>query len=72
VWDFTGNAFDEGDAAAAWLEDVLGYPARLVRYGAAVRTASSEFGGEGMEVAFVDGFPVLVANEVCGGAESLA
>lgn len=31
-WGWTGNARDEGDAAAAWLSDALGLPVRLVRY----------------------------------------
>jgi hypothetical protein len=32
VWEWTGPAADEGDAAAAWLTSFLGRPARLVRY----------------------------------------
>jgi hypothetical protein len=32
VWEWTGSAADEGDAAAAWLSAFLGRPARLVRY----------------------------------------
>lgn len=32
VWDWSGVAADEGQAAAAWLTSFLGLPARLLRY----------------------------------------
>ena len=31
-WYWTGVARDEGDAAADWLSEAIGQPARLVRY----------------------------------------
>lgn len=32
VWEWTGSAFDEGDAAAQWFSNYLGKPGRLVRF----------------------------------------
>lgn len=32
MWEWKGQAHDEGDSAAAWLSDFLGRPVRLVRY----------------------------------------
>lgn len=94
VWEWTGTAADEGEAAAEWLTAFLGRPVRLVRYlgtldaaaadaaaalaaealvdggGAAgaegakqalSRAVDPEFVPWGSEVAFADGFPVLVA-----------
>ena len=74
---------DEGDAAARWLSTYLGLPVRLARYAGAAgaaappgadprrREVDPEWApaGSGAEVAFCDGFPFLLANEVgwvCG------
>jgi hypothetical protein len=72
------QGYDEGEAAAEWFSTFLGQPARLVRYAgddhpaaaAAAplaadptrRHANREFAPEGHEVAFADGFPLLVAS----------
>ena len=32
VWDWQGQACDEGDEAAEWISDVLGKRLRLLRY----------------------------------------
>ena len=32
VWEWQGDAEDQGDEAAAWLSAYLGRPARLLRY----------------------------------------
>ncbi|KAK2079622.1 hypothetical protein QBZ16_002017 [Prototheca wickerhamii] len=32
VWDWEGSGLDEGEEAAAWLTELLGKPARLVRF----------------------------------------
>lgn len=39
VWDWSGLAVDEGDAAAAWFTRYLGAEARLVRYAGEGRSA---------------------------------
>lgn len=32
MWEWTGNAADEGEDAASWFSALLGLPCRLVRY----------------------------------------
>jgi uncharacterized protein YcbX len=32
VWEWAGQALDEGDDAAAWFSDYLNWPCRLVRF----------------------------------------
>ncbi|PSC71196.1 PITH domain-containing 1 [Micractinium conductrix] len=75
VWDWSGTAADEGDAAAAWLSTYLGLPARLARYAGqagapgapatdpARRQVDLDWAEEGAETAFADGFPFLLASE---------
>jgi hypothetical protein len=70
---------DEGDAAAQWFTQYLGFPTRLLRYSGQAggpgsptadpqrRQVEPEWGladGASSEVAFADGFPYLLANEV--------
>eukprot|EP00877_Chromochloris_zofingiensis_P006088 jgi/Chrzof1/1732/Cz10g18280.t1 len=76
LWEWTGVAADEGETAAQWASQFVGYPCRLVRYlgshaptpqattavGPTARPTDPEFASGG-EVRFADGFPVLVATE---------
>jgi uncharacterized protein YcbX len=63
VWSSEGLLAEHcGDAPAAWLSTVLGFPCRLVRVGSAfVRPVTGERDGDVM--AFVDGFPFLATSE---------
>lgn len=77
VWEWTGDAADEGDVAAAWLSAFLGKPVRLVRYLGSTAAAEAAADGSapvvvrptdadfvpGGEVAFADGFPILLSSE---------
>lgn len=69
VWRDTCRAWDEGDAAAAWLRAHLGVDARLVRMHRDHRRLSVVEWTDGLlaENGFTDGFPILVISE-----ESLA
>ncbi|MGO9831040.1 MAG: MOSC domain-containing protein [Myxococcaceae bacterium] len=63
VWNDTCLALDQGDAAAAWFAQYLGLPHRLVRIGAGYERAVAEASyPAGAEVAFADGFPLLVLS----------
>jgi len=64
VWDDRLEACDAGDAAAAWLSQATGTPARLVRVAARhARRADRDYVGEReVPVAFADGFPLLVCS----------
>jgi uncharacterized protein YcbX len=75
VWEWSGVAADEGDEAAAWFSSYLDTPVRLVRHighsaasltppGRTVRPVDPEF-APGHEVKFADGFPVMIARQVC-------
>lgn len=65
VWDDVVQAFDMGALAAQWFSDLLGTPARLVRFDPEERRLSDAAwtGGVEAENAFSDGFPLLVANQ---------
>lgn len=65
VWRDDCDALDEGPAAAAWLSDFLGTPARLVRFDPAQRRLSNHewTRGADAENRFSDGYPVLVVSE---------
>lgn len=53
-----------GDAAAHWLQQVLGEPARLVHMDDSVqRAVDPDYGQPGDEVSFADGFPLLLLSE---------
>lgn len=65
VWNHACRAFDEGDAAAAWLSDCLGRRVRLARFDPAHRRASNrEWTGDIVALnRFSDGYPLLVISE---------
>lgn len=58
------EGLDQGEEAAAWVSEVLGEPARMVRTPATPdRQANPEFAGpDRVPVTFSDGFPILVCN----------
>ncbi len=64
VWRDEVKAYDMGALAAQWFSDFLGTPARLVRFDPEhKRLADPAWTGElAAEVAFADGFPLLVAS----------
>ncbi|MCZ2440232.1 MAG: MOSC N-terminal beta barrel domain-containing protein [Burkholderiales bacterium] len=64
VWRDEVKAYDMGALAAQWFSDFLGTPARLVRFDPEEkRLADRAWTGDvEAEVAFVDGFPLLVAS----------
>jgi uncharacterized protein len=64
VWDDELPAFDMGPLAAQWFTDFLGFPARLARFDPERRRLSNPkwTGTVQAEVAFADGFAVLVAS----------
>lgn len=68
VWDWTGEALDEGDEAAAWLSTILNPRSlRLVRFDErATRSVDAAF-APGHITRFSDGFPFLLV-----GAASVA
>lgn len=61
VWNHACHAFDEGDAAAAWLSGFLGRSVRLARFDPAHRRASNTEWTGGVEALnrFSDGYPIL-------------
>ncbi|GAQ87885.1 hypothetical protein KFL_003850060 [Klebsormidium nitens] len=64
VWEWAGQALDEGDDAAAWFSDYLDRPCRLVRFAPDVnkRDVDPTY-ASGYTTQFTDGFPYLVASE---------
>jgi uncharacterized protein YcbX len=64
VWKDSITALDQGNTAAAWLSEVLGTSARLLRIAPVLdRHANPAFAGTTpAPVSFTDGFPVLVVN----------
>lgn len=68
IWKDLCLATDQGDAASAWLSEVLRCKARLVRmHQDFKRQVDLEFSQNGDQVGFADGYPLLLASE-----ESLA
>eukprot|EP00884_Botryococcus_braunii_P010638 jgi/Botrbrau1/19576/Bobra.0035s0061.1 len=74
VWEWEGEAEDEGDEAADWFSDFLGKRCRLARYigkpgidavglDRTRRTLDPNWVPSGGETAFADAFPFLLANE---------
>ncbi len=65
IWRDTCKAIDAGDAAARWLEQVLGEPLRLVRFDPGFkRLADPTWTGEIEALArFVDEFPWLLISQ---------
>jgi uncharacterized protein YcbX len=56
VWEWSGSAHDQGDAAAAWLSSVTGSAVRLVRFPeAGERRVDVDYAGKGYLTAFSDG-----------------
>jgi uncharacterized protein YcbX len=64
VWKDGISALDQGDFAARWLTDVIGFAARLLRISPALdRHANVTYAGSTVApVSFADGFPILVCN----------
>ena len=63
VWKSTCLGIDAGDAAAAWLSDVLGEPLRLVRQDPAQpRHANTQYAPELTPVSFADAYPILMIS----------
>jgi uncharacterized protein len=64
VWKDNISALDHDDAAARWLTQALGFPARLLRLSPVLdRQANAAFAGTiRAPVSFADGFPILVCN----------
>lgn len=65
VWNHSCMAFDEGDAAAAWLKGVLGRPARLARFDPSHRRLSNREWTQNVEALnrFSDGYPILTISQ---------
>ena len=77
VWEFAGDAYDEGDDVAVWLSSFLGKSVRLVRYAphVAPRTVAPSWAARaspGAEAAFCDGFPLLFISAESVAAASAA
>lgn len=64
VWKSECLGIDAGDAAAAWLSDVLGEPLRLVRQDPArPRLANPDYAGpDPHPISFADAYPVLMIS----------
>lgn len=63
VWSDTVTARDAGDAAATWLEGVLGRPCRLVYMPEdCERPVDVAYARHGETVGFADGFPLLLIS----------
>ncbi len=65
VWGHETDALDCGDEAAQWFSDLVGLPARLVRFAPdRRRDCDPAFAGDsGAHTLFSDAFPVLVLGE---------
>src|SRR5690606_24913166 len=63
IWSTGVNAALAGEPANATLSNWLGRPVRLVHMDArAERAVAPEWAGEGVPVAFADGFPILITT----------
>ena len=64
VWEWDGEADDEGDDAADWLSSFLGVAGlRLVRWAAAARRDTDATYARSSTTLFTDGYPLLVVSE---------
>lgn len=74
VWEWTGEALDEGDLAAEYLSNFMGHKVRLLKYAgdpgqgspesnSSRRALDPNFAPIGTETAFTDKMPFLIANE---------
>ncbi len=63
IWEDRVPARDAGDEAAAWLQQVLGEPLRLVYMGDECRRqVDRQYASQGETVSFADGFPLLLVS----------
>ncbi|MFQ6594444.1 MULTISPECIES: MOSC domain-containing protein [Pseudomonas] len=64
IWRDTLRVPDAGDAAAAWVSEFIGKPTRLVQMPLArARTTEAGFGNDDDQVAFADGYPLLLIGQ---------
>ena len=64
IWETECNARSEGDEAARWLSEFLQTDCRLVRFDEGERRrVEKRYGSAADEIAFADGFPLLVISE---------
>lgn len=64
IWGDTLRVPDAGDAAAAWVSEFIGKPTRLVQMPLArARTTEAGFGNDDDQVAFADGYPLLLIGQ---------
>jgi len=63
IWHDQTQAIDQGETAAAWLSQLLGQPARLVRIGAGYSRPVQPIQPNASEVSFADGYPLLLISE---------
>jgi uncharacterized protein len=63
VWDFEGEALDQGDIAASWFQHVLHSSCRLVRITQDTqRRSSTRYTEHSSRLAFADGYPALLTS----------
>lgn len=64
LWRDTWRVPDAGDAAAAWVSDFIGKPTRLVHMPPErARSTAAGYGKDDDQVAFADGFPLLLIGQ---------
>ncbi|WP_339531866.1 MOSC domain-containing protein [Pseudomonas mucidolens] len=64
LWRDTFRVPDAGDAAAAWVSDFIGKPTRLVHLPLErARATAAGYGKDEDQVAFADGFPLLLIGQ---------
>src|SRR5450830_162981 len=64
IWRDTLRVPDAGDAAAAWVSRFIGKPTRLVQVPLdRARTTEAGYGKDDDQVAFADGFPLLLIGQ---------
>ncbi|NWA86599.1 MOSC domain-containing protein [Pseudomonas sp. D2002] len=64
IWRDTLRVPDAGDVAAAWVSEFIGKPTRLVQMPLArARTTEAGFGNDDDQVAFADGYPLLLIGQ---------
>jgi uncharacterized protein YcbX len=64
IWRDTLRVPDAGDAAGAWVSDFIGKPTRLVQVPLErARTTQAGYGKDDDQVAFADGFPLLLIGQ---------
>jgi uncharacterized protein YcbX len=64
IWRDTLRVPDAGDEAARWVSDFIGKPTRLVQVPLErARTTAAGYGKDDDQVAFADGFPLLLIGQ---------